>query len=104
MALVITRDVSAYTKALCVKLQGWCIDIVSAYNQISFVKTTLQNVRDDVDTVHAHIYETPVEVAVKVGVDECEELQAGNSTVLMCLIQINLKNIKEYLQSQPLII
>ena len=60
----------AYTKALSVKLQERYIDVVSAYNQISFVKTTLQSARDDVDTVHAWIYETALEVATKVGVDE----------------------------------
>ena len=70
VALVITRDVLAYTKALSVKLQGRYVDVVNAYNQISFVKTTMQCARDDVDTVHARIYETALEIASKVGVDE----------------------------------
>ena len=70
VALVIAKDVLAYTKALSVKLQGRYVDVVSAYNQISFVKTTLQSARDDVDTVHARIYKTALEIATKVGVDE----------------------------------
>ena len=70
MALVIAKDVLAYTKALSVKLQGQFIDIVSAYNQISFVRTTLQCARDDVDSVHARIYEAALEIATNVGVDE----------------------------------
>ena len=67
---MITKDVLAYTKALSVKLQGRYVDVVSAYNQISFVKTTLQSASNDVDTVHAQIYETALEIATKVGVDE----------------------------------
>ena len=70
VALVIARDVLAYTKALSVKLQGRYVDVVKAYNQIAFVKTTLQSARDDVDTVHAGIYEMALEIATKVGVDE----------------------------------
>lgn len=70
VALVIARDVLAYTKALSVKLQGRYVDVVKAYNQIAFVKTTLQIARDDVDTVHAGIYETALEIATMVGVDE----------------------------------
>ena len=58
VALVIAKDVLAYTKALSVELQGRYVDVVSAYNQINFVKTTLQSARDDVDTVHARIYKT----------------------------------------------
>lgn len=70
VALVIAKDVLAYTKALRVKLQGRYVDIVRAYNNITFVKTTLQCARDDVDTVHARMYETALEIAMKVGVDE----------------------------------
>ena len=70
VALVITKDVLAYTKALSIKLQGRYVDVVSAYNQISFVKTTLQCARDDIGAVHARIYETALEIATKVGVDE----------------------------------
>ena len=70
VALVIAKDVLAYTKALSIKLQGRFVDVVSAYNQINFVKTTLQCARDDVDSVHARIYETALEIATKVGVDE----------------------------------
>ena len=70
MALVIAKDVLAYKKALSIKLQGRYIDVVSAYNQISFVKTTLQCARNDIDTVHTRIYETALEIATKVGLDE----------------------------------
>ena len=70
VALVIAKDVLAYTKALSVKLQGRYVDVVRAYNNISFVKTTLQCARDDVDTVHARMYESALEIATKVGVDE----------------------------------
>ena len=59
-----------YTKALSVKLQGRYVDVASAYNQISFVKTTLQSARNDVDTVHAWIHETALEIPTKVGVNE----------------------------------
>ena len=34
VALVIAKDVLAYTKALSVKLQGRCVHVVSAYSQI----------------------------------------------------------------------
>ena len=102
VALVIAKDVLAYTKALNVKLQGRYVDVVSAYNQISFVKTTLQSARDDDDTVHARIYETTLQRLVLMNL--CLELQGDNNTVPMYLTQIHLSIIKEYLPSPPLII
>ena len=42
ITLVITKDLLAYTKALSVKLQGRYVDVVSAYNHISFVLTALK--------------------------------------------------------------
>ena len=70
VAVVIAKNVLAYTKPLSVKLQGRYVDVVSSYNQISFVKTTLQYARDDIDTMHARLYESALESAAKVGVDE----------------------------------
>lgn len=58
ISLVITKDVLVYTKALSVKLQGHYIDIVNAYNHISFVLTALKTAREDIDTVHGRMYMT----------------------------------------------
>ena len=46
------------------------MDVVSAYNQIIFVKTTLQCARDDIDTMHSWLYGSALEIRVKVAVDE----------------------------------
>lgn len=70
VALVIAKDVLAYTKALSVKLQGRYVDIVRAYNQIAFAKATLQSARDSVDSVHDRMYNEAVQIATKVNVEE----------------------------------
>ena len=54
VTLVVAKDVLVYTKALSEKLQGLYVDVVRAYNQITFVKSTLQSARDGVDSIHVH--------------------------------------------------
>lgn len=70
ISLVITKDVLAYSKALSVKLQGRYVDIVSAYNHISYVLTTLKQAREDVEAVHSRIYDRAVHLASSVNVVE----------------------------------
>ena len=70
VSLVITKDVLAYTKALSIKLQGRYVDVVNAYQQINFVLTTLRDAREDVDSVHARMYERALRTASAVNVEE----------------------------------
>ena len=69
-ALVVTKEVLAYTKGLSVKLQGRYVDIVKAYREIEFVQSTVQSARDDIDNFHARVYSTALQVARSVQVDE----------------------------------
>ena len=70
IALVITTDVLANTKALSRKLQGCYVDIVRAYKQVSFVKSTLKSAMDGVDHLHRQMYDSAMQVAAKVHVGE----------------------------------
>ena len=69
-ALIITRDILAYTKQLSIKLQGRYLDIVKAYEQISIVQTALKNAREDIDTFHSGMYTKVKQVASKVNINE----------------------------------
>ena len=69
-ALVVTKEVLAYTKGLSIKLQGRYVDIVKAHREIEFVQSTVQSARDDIDNFHARVYSTALEVARSVQVDE----------------------------------
>ena len=77
VTLVIAKDVLAYTKALSVKLQGRYVDVVRAYNQITFAKSTLQSARDGVDSVHARMYNEAVQIATGVNVEESMPRRTG---------------------------
>lgn len=70
ISLVITKDFLAYLKALSVKLQGRYIDVVSAYNHINFVLSTLKKAREDVEAVHRRMYDRAVHLASLVNVVE----------------------------------
>ena len=70
ISLVITKDVLAYTKALSIKLQGRYVDVVSAYNHVSLVLTTLKSARENVDSVHARLYDRAMQIASTVNVQE----------------------------------
>ena len=69
-ALVVTKEVLGYTKALSTKLQGRYIDVVRAYNEVSFVQEVLESARKDVDSFHNRIYAAALSIAGKVNVDQ----------------------------------
>ena len=69
-SLVVTKEVLGYTKALSTKLQGRYIDVVRAYNEVSFVQKVLESARNDVDSFHNRIYAASLAIARKVNVDE----------------------------------
>ena len=54
--LVITKNSLGYTKALTINLQAEAIDIVAAASQINTVTSTLQDVRDNIDTYQSECY------------------------------------------------
>ena len=56
-ALVITSRCLAYTKALTISLQAEAGDVVTATHEICTVKSTLQDVRDNIDTYHSAWFE-----------------------------------------------
>ena len=60
----------AYTKALSIKLQGRYVDVVSAYNHVSFILTALRSAREDIDSVHAQMYDRALQTASAVNVQE----------------------------------
>ena len=65
---MIAKDELAYTKTSSVKLlyQGHYVDVVTAYNQITFVKSTLQSARDDINSINARMYNAAVRISTKV--------------------------------------
>ena len=69
-ALILTKDVLAYTKALSIKLQGRYMDIVKAYKEIEFVMETLQDARANVDDFHLCIYSKVLQLSAKVNIPE----------------------------------
>ena len=70
ISLAVTKEVLGYTKALITKLQGRYMDVVGAYNEVSFVQEVLESARKDVESFHDHIYAAALAVARKVNVDE----------------------------------
>ena len=96
MTLTATQNVLAYTKGLSVKLQGQYVDITHAHHEISNLKTTLQNIRSNVNNFHARIYSEAIMIAYSVGVDESmprlasrqqhrQNIQAQNISDYFCL-------------------
>ena len=77
VALVVTKDILAYTKPLSVKLQGRYVDIVRAYGQIKIIETTLKDARRGIENCHSLIYAKAVQVATKVHVSESLPRTAG---------------------------
>ena len=69
-ALVVTKEILGYTKALSVKLQGRYVDVVRAYREVTFVHETLRSAREGVDTFHTRIYTSALAIAEKVNVEE----------------------------------
>lgn len=82
ISLVITKDVLAYTKALSIKLQGRYVDDLSAYNHVSLVLTTLKSARENIDSVHACLYDRAMQIASTVNVQESLPRTTGNSTAI----------------------
>ena len=58
----------AYSKALCVGLQGKAIDIVTAHTSVDLVQKSLQNVRDKIDDFSITWYEEACNLFEDVGV------------------------------------
>ncbi len=89
VALVIAEDVLAYTKALSVKLQGRYVDVVSAYNQISFEHYSLRGMTFMLGYTRLHLQWL---VLMNLSL----EFQVSNSTMPMYLPQIHLSIIKDH--------
>ncbi len=70
VTLKVTQSVLAYTRALSVKLQGRYSDIVRAYREVDNVKSTVRDLRSNVDTFHARVYDEAKKLAEVVHVDE----------------------------------
>ena len=96
LALVATQRVLAYTKGLSVKLQGPYVDVAHAHREIETVKTTLQGVRANVKSFHAHIYTQASLIAQSVDTEEStprlanrqqhrQNIPAPNCTDYYCL-------------------
>ena len=68
--LLVAKELLGYTKALSVKLQGRYVDVVRAYNEVSFVKSPLQSTRESVDSFHSLVYSKALEIAESVDVQE----------------------------------
>ena len=77
ITLVSTHHVMAYSKALCVGLQGRAIDIVKAHNCINLVQKSLQNVREKIDDFSATWFEEARKLAEDVGVTPSIPRNAG---------------------------
>lgn len=75
--LVVTKEVLAYTQGLSVKLQGRYVDVVKAHREIEFVKSMVQTARNDIDSFHAQVYSTALNIARSVRVDECVPRTTG---------------------------
>ncbi len=63
VTLKVTQSVLAYTRALSVKLQGRYSDIVRAYREVDNVKGTVRDLRSNVDTFHARVYDEAKKLA-----------------------------------------
>ena len=70
VTLLVAKELLGYTKALSVKLQGRYVDVVRAYNEVSFVKSALQSTRESVDSFHSLFYSKALEIAELVNVQE----------------------------------
>ena len=75
--LVSTHNVMAYSKALCVGLQGKAIDIVRAHTCVDLVQKSLQNVRDKIDDFSITWYEEACNLSEDVGVAPSIPRNAG---------------------------
>ena len=53
LALIVTKNVLAYTKRLSVKLQGRWQDIIRAHNNIKSVRESLENARNKGDSFYS---------------------------------------------------
>ena len=77
VALVVTKDILAYTKPLRLKLQGRYIDIVRVYGQIKIIETALKDARREIENCHSLMHAKAVQVATKVHVSESLPRTAG---------------------------
>ena len=79
-ALVVTKEVLGYTKALSTKLQGRYIDVARAYNEVSSVQEVLESARKDVDSFTTEsmqlLYPLPGKLML---IKAFQEQQVGNS-------------------------
>ena len=78
MALVATQNVLAFTKGLSKKLQGRYVDVAYVHQEISTIKTAVQEVRSNVDVFHEQIFKQATLLAGSVGI---EVSPAGSNTV-----------------------
>lgn len=69
MALVITKNVMAYTKTLTIGLQGRGMDVVNAYEHVAVVTKCLKDVRADIDQFNKKWLQEATELAQEVHVE-----------------------------------
>ena len=69
--LLITQKILSYTKGLSVKLQGAYVDVAWAFHDVNLVKTSLERLRQHVDTFHHTQYEEVLRLAEIVESEEC---------------------------------
>ena len=69
VALIITKNVLAYTKGLSVKLQGRYQDIIRAHSNIKSVTESLEDARKSVDTFHSMWFEEAKSIASELNID-----------------------------------
>jgi len=91
--LLISQRVLSYTKGLSVKLQGAYVDVARAFHDVTLVKSTLEKVRQNVDTFHHLLYEEILRLAGLVESEECSPRVARRQQHRQMLHQLVVKNI-----------
>ena len=71
-SLVISRSILDLTLRVTQLLQGLAIDIADATHLIESLKSLICCKRNTVDTFHKKCYSDIVEIACKVGIEECK--------------------------------
>ena len=66
-AFCVCREVLGYTKPLCVQLQKSSIEVVQAYNAVSNVIDTLQEIRENSDDNFKRIVNGPIQELSEIG-------------------------------------
>ena len=91
MALVATQNVLAFTKGLSKKLQGRYVDVAYVHQEISTIKTAVQEVRSNVYVFHEQIFKQATLLAGSVGIKVSPATPSKHSSSkLLSSYQLNL--------------